>query len=218
MQWWLRIVVLGTGLRLADDPACGEFAAEMARSAIRDHLLNFPEDPVAREAHRLELSLAPLIVRTTATPTLIDLNAQVADLRRQLPTEQRIRLNPTPAWLYSLHVTTTMRRLFITMEPWNAEYLGEQADNAERLLQGFDYSAAARDYGPAGDPFLERWSRVDPLVECTVIVLAGAPAAAGLLTEPIIQRLEQLAADNDRIYSPSATRVLECVHDSGAAG
>jgi hypothetical protein len=53
MFWMLRCTALEVYLALRNDEGCGELARELGRAAMRNHLLNFPEDPVARAAHRL---------------------------------------------------------------------------------------------------------------------------------------------------------------------
>ena len=50
-------------LKIRDEAGC-EAARGLARRAIRDHILNFPEDPLARAAHRVERVLPVFVLRT----------------------------------------------------------------------------------------------------------------------------------------------------------
>ncbi len=92
MFWMLRVLALATYLRLRDDPGCGEHARELARQALRDHLLDFPDGPVGRAAHRLERVLPPFTLRMILSVEEVDLPAAAQHLQAPMDDEARLRL------------------------------------------------------------------------------------------------------------------------------
>jgi len=72
MFWFLRVLALATYVRLRSTPGVAGHAEQLARTAVRDHLLNFPDDPLARAAHRLECVLPPFTLRMALSLDQVD--------------------------------------------------------------------------------------------------------------------------------------------------
>jgi hypothetical protein len=84
--WWLNIVILAGCLGLRGKPGCEPHAEEMARQAIRDALLGFPDDEVAAASWRLQRVYIPLRARVISQGPLDELSTRA---RSGMSAEQR---------------------------------------------------------------------------------------------------------------------------------
>jgi hypothetical protein len=171
--WMARLIRLDAALKLVGPSDLGARASEIADGAIRDHLENFPDDPVARAAHRLELVLAPFVVRQLLAEGPIDYSGEAERLRQLVDPEVFLRSRFEAPDLFTRHVTLICRRLWAKVEPWEAGTLNMWADLFEALLPTIQFDRQKM-LGPAADPFLEGWQLEDPLKKCTKIVVEGA--------------------------------------------
>jgi hypothetical protein len=130
MFWMARIIHLAAALRLVGHPGVGEHALASADKAIRDHLDDFPEDPVARGAHRLELALAPSIVRLLLSSGPVSYPAEARRLRDLVDPERRLRDRMEAPDLFVRHATVACRRVWAGIEPWESETLSAMGDSA----------------------------------------------------------------------------------------
>jgi hypothetical protein len=64
--WWLHIVILVGCVALRGKSGCEPYAEDMARQAIRDALLGFPEDDVAAASWQLQRVFIPVTARVLA--------------------------------------------------------------------------------------------------------------------------------------------------------
>jgi hypothetical protein len=167
--WWnLRVLRLGAALRIRGIEGCGEFAEYTIREAVRDHLLGFPDDPLARAAHRLERPLPVVMGRLYSEPSLIDLRAIAAQTTMTVDEEMLIRRPVSGSGLAQLHVNLEARRVW-NMVPWSEEALVRSAKLFEGLAQSLpDPPERAELLGWLWDPASLRW---DGLIGYTLIFL-----------------------------------------------
>ncbi len=161
MFWMLRFTELEIYLSLRDADGCGEHARKFARAAMRDHLLNFPEDPVARAAHRLEKALPTFVLRALLRPEGVDLAQVARQIQQDWGDEARLRARLDGDRLLvdrTIEISTSLWRSL----PWTADKLDETAAALEMLIAGLDYSTDGAS-GPAGDPYLAFHLRADDL-------------------------------------------------------
>jgi hypothetical protein len=73
-------------------------------------------------------------------------------------------------------VRTSRRQI----DPWTAENLNAEADEARAMLDRLPVPPGEW-VGPLGDPWLQSWKDMDPLLMCRLAVLAAYPAGDELL-------------------------------------
>jgi hypothetical protein len=210
MFWMLRITALQIYLSLLEDDGCGPRALELAKQAIRDHLLNFPDDLIARAAHRLERSLPAFVLRSLLTPEGLDLATIAHDVQQNWGDEARLRARLNEDRLL-IDLTTQMSLAAWNSIRWEEKSLDSAAQILEALIPTLDYRQDGP-RGPAGDPFLESVLRIDDLVSITLQKVAECFRPA-LLDDEIVAAVERMAeADyeiDDRFIKRPAQGLLE---------
>ena len=166
--WWLSVVVLGGCIRLRGEPGCEPYATEAATQAIRDCLLEFPDDPLAAAAWRYQRTMIPLAARLTALAPLDELSVEAM---AQLSPEDRIRYRPDPSWFFAHAFRSATIRMLGSVDPWTVERLEElTAETAASLAR---VPVPPRDWlGPATDPWMSSWAEINPLLEFGLAALA----------------------------------------------
>lgn len=174
MFWFLRVLALATYVRLRSTPGVADHAEQLARVAIRDHLLNFPDDPVARAAHRLERILPPFTLRMALSLDTVDLPAAAHRAIAPMDDERRLRAGVDGDELLLRTVVMSARQVFATLD-WDERTLSEAAEPLERLVPKIRYRTDSA-MGQAHDPFMEFYLTVDPLLLGTLLVLGAEHA------------------------------------------
>lgn len=210
--WWAHVALLGGCLGLRGEANCEPHATDMARQAVRDSLLNFPDDPVARASWRLQRAAIPVICRVGG---FAPLGQMAAEARKGLSPENRIRypMFLGPEWFFS----HTVRRIAIDMlggvDPWSVEELERLAAEYEDSLQRIPIPPVGDWHGPAGDSWLQLWQRLDPLLESALAVMSANDGGDDLIVEnPDLRNVVQSAATSDdellrRAAGPLASRL-----------
>jgi hypothetical protein len=210
MFWMARIVGLAIYLELRDDPGCGHRATELARQAIRDHILNFPDDPVARAAHRLECVLPPFLLRMILSSGAIDLPAIARQLADRLDDEARIRTAAEPDQILLRTVSLSCRQVFAQSD-WTDEALSEAAEQLETITPKIDFKRDGAQ-GQAHDPYLDFYLNVDQLLLATLGLVKGDHLA--LLDGAVVERLGELASTAHPRIADAAAVLLRQVRES----
>ena len=211
----LRVTALKIYLQMRDDAACGAHAEELARAAIRDHLLDFPDDPVARAAHRLERVLPVFLLRSLLAPNAPDLPRFARELQSTWSDETRLRVGMSADLVLTDMVTQTTRRIWDSLD-WQPPVLEAAAEALEGAIPKLEFAeGGAR--GPAGDLYLEHFLKVDYLV-MTTLSLIESEDAVELVDASAHPVLEQLAATQDdavhsRFLQEPAERLLTTIRD-----
>lgn len=204
MFWMLRIIALATHLRLRKTAGCGPRSEEVARAAIRDHLLKFPDDPIARAAHRLERVLPPFALRMTLSLDEIDIPANASSMMQPFGDEKRLRAGIDGDALLIRTVSIACRRAFAGLD-WTEAELNQAAEALERLVPKIGYRTdSAR--GQAGDPFMQFYLDVDHLVMSTLLLLGREHA--DLLDEESRAVVEDIAQNDRGSLHAAAAAVL----------
>ena len=192
--WWLHIVVLGGSLKLRGKPGCEPHATRLATTAVRDTLLGFPDDPLAAASWRLQRKLIPLSVRTAvAAAPFEDLSKRVRQRRRSV--EDSIRYPMDPAWFLVHFVRIGVINSLAQIDPWTVEHLDEETEKVAQSLRTI--TVPDREWiGPAGDPWLGSWEKVDTLLECALATLLDDPSGDDLLANPELQAVILEAAQS----------------------
>lgn len=206
--WWLHIVILASCLRLRGEPSCEPYATEMAKQAIRDTLLGFPDDPAAAASWRLQRSFIPLAARLVANAPLEELSASA---KASLSAADRIRLRLDPTWFLMQGVKMAAITKLAEIEPWTEERLNAEADSASAELRRLPIPDGEW-VGPMGDPWLGSWQRVDPLTMCSLAVLEVDSSGDDLLgDDQLLGVIGDAAVSEHQILSrvavPVATRL-----------
>jgi hypothetical protein len=191
--WWLHIVVLGGCLKLRGQPGCEPYATDYARQEIRNTLLEFPDDDVQRAFWRLQRILIPTTVRACAFFPLQGVSEQA---RAKLSPEDRIRYRMDPTWFYMHIVRVGLVKQLSEIEPWTAERLNElraEADKSPLLTT----TPEMEWIGPLGDPWLETWQKMSPLLECGLATLNDNQEGDDLLDDPELRRVIVEAARSE---------------------
>jgi hypothetical protein len=128
---------------------------------MRDHLLNFPNDPVARTAHRVEKVLPAFVLRSFLTPGGVDLAQVAREIQQDWGDEARLRAGLDADRLLVQRTTEVTQALW-TRLPWTASALELAANAMELALGRLEYRTDGAQ-GPAGDPFLDFALRADDL-------------------------------------------------------
>jgi len=208
MFWMARIVGLATYLELRHDPGCGRHARELATRAIRDHILNFPEDPVQRAAHRLECVLPPFLLRMILATRDVDLPAIARKMADRLDDEARLRAGAEPDRILVQMVSLSCRRIFAQAE-WTESALNRAAEQLETITPEIEFERSPG-HGQAHDPYMDFYLSVDQLLLATLGLLTTEHL--DLLDEAVLARLGELGAPatHSRIGS-AASALLEMV-------
>jgi hypothetical protein len=150
-------------------------------------------DPVSRSAHRLELALAPAIVRLLLSSGSDSYAAAARRLRALVDPERCLRSRVEAPDLFVRHVTVACRREWAAIEPWEPETLTARAAALEALLPTIEFDRRLH-LGPAADPFLEGWQQRDPLKQATYAVVATAQRSASEGGNEVAEAMEALLA------------------------
>ena len=179
--WWAHVALLGGCLGLRGEANCEPYATDMARQAARDCLLGFPDDPVAAASWRLQRTAIPVICRVGGFSPLDQLSVEA---RKGLSPESRVRYPQfmAPEWFFSHTVRRVAIDMLAAVDPWTADELArltaEQEDALERIpIPRGDW------HGPADDPWLQLWQRVDPLLESSLAVMSQDDRGDDLIME-----------------------------------
>ncbi|MHB8491400.1 MAG: hypothetical protein ACYDA6_04185 [Solirubrobacteraceae bacterium] len=191
--WWLHIVVLGGCLKLRGQPGCEPYATDMARQEIRNVLLEFPDDDVERAFWRWQHVIIPLSVRISAFFPLEELSEQA---RARLSSEDRIRYRMDPTWFFMHLVRAGLIKQIGEIEPWTAERLDELTAEAEKSPV-LTLTPSTEWVGPLGDPWLETWGKMSPLLECGLAALNDNPEGDDLLNDAELRAVVVEAARSE---------------------
>lgn len=204
--WWIHIAVLASSLRLRGEPGCEPYAEEMARRALRDTLLGFPDDPVAAAFWDLQRALIPLTARIVANAPLEKLSEQAS---AHLSAEDRIRYKVDPARVLIRNVKLIVLEKVQEIEPWTAAQLQAEAGAAKKLLA--ERPIPEKDWpGPIGDPWLMTWQKTDPLRVTALAILAKDASGDDLLDgEDVRESITEAAASEYEYESRWAKPVQE---------
>jgi hypothetical protein len=177
--WWLHIVVLGGCLKLRGAPGCEPYATDYARQEIRNALLEFPDDEVERAFWRLQRVLIPMGARVGGFFPFQDMSEQA---RAKLSPEDRIRYSMDPSWFYMHTMRATLVKHISEIEPWTVERLDAETAEVQKspLLQ---QTPSGEWIGPLGDPWLQSWQEMSPLLECGLAALNDNPEGDDLLDD-----------------------------------
>ncbi len=175
--WWLHTVVLSGALALRGEEGCEPKAGELARELAGHHLLDFVEMPVSGASWRLQRALVPSVARIVALAPL----AQLSDaMRSGMSAAERIQSAVSPSWMFMMLVRGQVRTYLRQIDPWTAENLNAEAEQARAMLDRLPIPPSEW-VGPLGDPWLQSWKDIDPLLMCGLAVLAEYPAGDELL-------------------------------------
>lgn len=204
--WWLHVVVLGGCLELCGQPGCEPYATDVARQAIRDVLLGFPDDPAAAAAWKLQRDLIPVVARIAALGPLEEFSRKT---RETLSAENRIRYRFDPSWFFMHSVRSSAIDVLAKINPWTPEEINKQAAEVVAALERLPIPD--REWaGPAGDPWLDSWKRLDPLLMCGLSVLSEHPAGDELLAEAELRHvIVYAAASEDALLRRAAVPLAE---------
>ena|GEM_PF-4587789 len=206
--WWMNVIILAGCLDLRGKPGCEPYATDMARQAVRDTILGFPDDKTAAASWRFQRVFIPLSARLIAQAPLEDLSAQA---KARLSAEDQIRWRIDPSWFLIHGVTTTTIRKLAEIDPWDEEKLEEETAAARDALKRLP-KPQGEWVGPIGDPWLQSWEYMDQLQMCALVILEVDPTGDDLLQDPQIQGAILAAAESEhqvlnRVGIPVATRL-----------
>jgi hypothetical protein len=171
--WWLHTVVLSGALALRGEEGCEPKATELARH----HLLDFQDIPVSAASWRLQRALIPSVARMVALAPL----PQLSDaMRSGMSAAERIQTAVSPSWMFMMLTRGQTRTYLRRIEPWTAENLNAEAEQAKAMLQRLPIPRSEW-IGPLGDPWLQTWPEIDPLLMCGLAVLSDDPRGDELL-------------------------------------
>lgn len=175
--WWLHTVVLSGALALRGDTGCEPKASELARELARHHLLDFQDMPVSAASWKLQRALIPSVARIGALAPL----AQLSDaMLSGMSATERIQSAVGPSWMFMMLVRGQVRTRLRKIDPWTAENLNAEAEQAQAMLDRLPIPP--REWiGPLGDPWVQTWPEMDPLLMCGLAVLSDDPNGDDLL-------------------------------------
>ncbi len=189
--WNYGLVRLYVALTCVDQDGC-EFLDPIARQAVRDHLLDFPGDPLARAAHRLERILPAFTGRVLRGPGVPDLAGLAQQIQQHWSDEVRARQSVDADRLYLTAVIQQVEHVWDHIE-WTTEALSTGADELAEALPRLHIQASEA-VGLAHDPHFEWDLEVDQLEMGTLYEL-------GSLIEP--RYLDPETADRLRTIAES---------------
>ncbi|MGO9790232.1 MAG: protein kinase domain-containing protein [Solirubrobacteraceae bacterium] len=166
LLWMHSVALIGT-LQLRGMEGCEPRATEIARQGIRNHLLGFPDDGRFASAWRLQRALIQATVRVLG---FAPLEAQVKQVKEQLPVEAQVLYRPSAGQIM-MNLTTTVVSQRLREVEWTPAALSRAAGEAEAALAAIPIPPT-RWEGPGADPWLASWAGTDPLIQCGVGILA----------------------------------------------
>lgn len=190
--WWMHCVALTGSLKLRGQDGCEPAATELAAQEVRDHLLEFADDPNRAAAWRLQRALIPATARIAAYGPLNELSRLTAD---RLSSEDRIRRPPSPG-LVMMDLVRAVSRSRLRELNWTTEELNAAAEEAESALERVPIPAVEWD-GPFGDPWLQSWSQYSPLVMCGLAILDASRCGDDLVRTPELRLVIEHAARSE---------------------
>jgi hypothetical protein len=101
-----------------------------------------------------------------------------------------------PTWFYMHIVRMGLVKQVSEIEPWTAARLNELRAETEKspLLTT---TPEMEWIGPLGDPWLETWQKMSPLLECGLATLNDNPEGDDLLDDPELRRVIVEAASSE---------------------
>jgi protein kinase-like protein len=165
--WWMHTVVLSGCLAVRGEEGCEPAASEIARQEARHHLLGFQGDAVSAASWRLQRALIPATARLVALAPLSQLSDAVTS---QMSAEERIITAVSPSWAFMMLVRNILRTRLRQIDPWTPDALNSEAQQAEEMLERVPIPPGEWQ-GPIGDPWLQSWRQIDPLLLCGLAVL-----------------------------------------------
>lgn len=191
--WWLHTVVLSGVLVLRGAEGCEPRATELARELARHHLLDFQGLPVSAASWRLQRSLIPSVARIVSLAPL----AQLSDaMRSGMSAAERIQSAVRPTWIFMMVVRGQVRTYLRQIDAWTAENLNAEAVKAQAMLDRLPIPP--REWiGPLGDPWLQTWREMDPLLMCGLAVLNDDPKGDALLDTQDVKDAILAAANSE---------------------
>lgn len=205
MFWNLRHVELFVALSARHAEGC-EPLEVMARQALRDHILNFPEDQLGRAAHRLERVLPLFVARSILAKKDLDLPTIARELQAHWSDEMRLRIRMSGDHLFTQIVTDLVRKVWSEM-PWNVDSLTRLAEALEQSLPAMVDDPKVE--GPAGDPHFA-WLYERDMLQMAALSETGDLVTPELLDDEVVVALEDIASndpDHRRIAEPAARLV-----------
>jgi hypothetical protein len=213
--WNFRLAKLWIALSCSEKDGCG-FLAPIARAAVRDHLLDFPDDQEARAAHRLERVLPLFVAHVLRSASSTDFNALAQRIQEHLSDETRARLRLDGDRLHLGAVIRGSEAIWDEV-PWTAESLNASAGQMEQAVARLG-EALAEPRALAHDPYLRFNYTSDELLVATLNEL-GLLIGPEHLDGEIVDRLRELAStegvDEGRVGGPA--RRLIAAYESRSA-
>jgi hypothetical protein len=200
--WWVHSVALAGSIGLRGQAGCEPLATEIAKDEIRNHLLEFSDQPALAAAWRFQRAAIPATMRIAAFAPLDDL-ARHASARQSA--EDRIR-RPIGAGRVMMDLAQAAVRAQMQATSWLPEELNKAADAAEEVLASIPVPASPWN-GPAGDPWLQSWAECSPLVMVGLSILSGSPSADDLLADPKLREIIVESATRRDMLGRAASRV-----------
>jgi hypothetical protein len=149
------------------------------------------------------------------TPSIVDYDALAAQMNSARSAEDRIRLPIDGQTMRTLLVRNIVLRVISTLA-WTADAMAEAADAATTLLEHYPRPQSVPEPDMWSDPLLEDWAKVEPLCDCTLVVLMNG-GAEDLLHEDreLIDALERLSTETTTRTGGRASAVLERIQMLG---
>jgi hypothetical protein len=191
--WWLHTVVLSGCLSMRGEEGCEPTISEIARQEIRHHLPGFQDDPVGVASWRLQRALIPSTARLVALAPLTQLSDAI---RSKMSAEERILYALDPTWIFMMLVRNVLRTRLRQINPWTPDTLNSEAQRAQEMLERLPIPPGQWP-GPLGDPWLQSWQDMDPLLMCGLAVLNDDPSSDELLDTPDLLDAILAAARSD---------------------
>lgn len=210
--WWLSVVVMGGSLDLRGQPACEPYATEAARQAMRDCLLGYPDDDAAAASWRFQRVAIPLLLRIYGAGPLEEM---AKEIRLRLSPENRIRYDPSPAWLVGHGLRIATINLLASVDPWTPEELDKRATEAAGDLDRLSALPPDPRIGPAGDPWLDSWKTTDPLLMCGLAVASSRPSGDELLDDELRQVILRSEDSESALLKRAGAAAVERLKGAG---
>jgi len=205
MMWNLRHVELFVALSARHAEGC-EPLTELARRALRDHILNFPDDELGRAAHRLEQVLPRFAARSILADDDLNLPQRAREIQAHWSDETRLRIGMSADDLFAHKVSDAVMRVW-TRVPWTTSILNTTAAALETALPMMVAGPAAT--GLAHQSYFDTEFKRDWL-QTASLYETGDLITSDLLDDAIVATLEDIAAnhaDRRRMADPAARLV-----------
>ena len=215
MFWSLRNVELFVALSVRNEAGCEPFGA-FARQAIRDYILNFPDDDLGRAAHRLERVLPAFTARWFRSTAPIDLTGLARDIQAHWSDETRLRARVDADRLFVEVIRRQIAAVW-TAVPWEPAAINSLADTLERALSAMTPPDDGT-VGLASDRDFV-WQMQEDMLVMATLYETSALIEPELLDDEVVEVLRRLAAahpDRQRVAGPAARLVegYEHLHES----